>query len=111
MHEPKRIAPTGQPALSLFKKTVVMGKPGLISGAICNLRGKPVADARVYVTDGPVPLPDIAALTDADGRFALSVPAAGSYTFECSAEGFAPKRVTLNVVSGQQAQLDFQLRS
>ncbi|HEY9377479.1 MAG TPA: hypothetical protein VIQ02_10325 [Jiangellaceae bacterium] len=39
--------------------------------------GKPVAEARVFYTESPVPMPDVAALSGADGRFELTMPAAG----------------------------------
>ena len=43
--------------------------PSTIAGVIVDARGNPVEGARVYFVEGPVPLPDIAALTDSDGRF------------------------------------------
>lgn len=35
-------------------------------------------------------MPDIAALTDTDGRFVMSAPQAGEYTVGANAAGFAP---------------------
>ena len=37
----------------------------------------PVIEARVFFGTTPVPMPDIAALTDEDGRFSLCTPAPG----------------------------------
>jgi protocatechuate 3,4-dioxygenase beta subunit len=52
----------------------------LIVGTVVDARGEPVAGATVYFVEGPVPLPDIAAVTDAEGRFTLTAPAPGPYT-------------------------------
>lgn len=58
----------------------------VISGVVVDAAGRAVSDARVYVVDGPSPVTDVAALTDGEGRFALSAPADGTYTVECRAE-------------------------
>jgi hypothetical protein len=100
----------GGPLYHSFEQVHIMGKPSMISGVLRNPGGKPVADARVYFTDGPVPLPDIATLTDSDGTFSLSVPSAGTYVIECNADGFAPKAVTVKVASGQKLHLDIQVK-
>ncbi|MEV0122243.1 carboxypeptidase-like regulatory domain-containing protein [Streptomyces sp. NPDC050703] len=57
-----------------------------ITGVVRDASGTPVAGARVLFTDGPRPLPDIAALTDAEGRFSLGAPSPGSYTLVCRAD-------------------------
>ena len=85
-------------------------RPNLISGFVGDSAGKPVTGARVYFTGGPVPLPDIAALTDGGGAFSLSVPSAGIYEIECNADGFAPEAVTVALAPGQTAHLDIRLK-
>ncbi|GGX70142.1 carboxypeptidase-like regulatory domain-containing protein [Streptomyces hiroshimensis] len=60
---------------------------GVIRGTVRDAAGAPVAGARVAFAGGPVPLPDVAALTDGEGRFALTAPAAGTYTVVCRAGG------------------------
>ncbi|WP_369217139.1 carboxypeptidase-like regulatory domain-containing protein [Streptomyces flavofungini] len=57
-----------------------------ITGVVRDASGAPVAGAHVLFTAGPRPLPDIAALTDAEGRFSLGAPAPGSYTLTCRAD-------------------------
>jgi hypothetical protein len=69
----------------------------IISGVVQDLHGKPIAQAPVYFTNGPVPLPDIAALTDEEGAFTLTAPTRGSYTIACAAEGFAPTEVSIEI--------------
>ena len=86
------------------------GQASLVSGVVRDPGGKPVSDARVYFTAGPVALPDIAALTDSNGAYSLSVPAAGTYSIECVADGFAPESATVAVASGQKVGHDFLMK-
>ena len=67
----------------------------MIAGVVRDDSGSPVEGARVYFTDAPVPMPDIAAVTGPDGRFSLGAPVDGTYTIECRADGFAPARATV----------------
>ena len=69
----------------------------MIAGIVRDETGAPIADVRVYLTHAPVAIPDVAALTGADGRFALAAPVPGSYVVECTADGFAPERRTVVV--------------
>ena len=85
--------------------------PSVISGIVRDPLGSPVAQARVYFTDGPVPLPDIAALTDSDGAFSLSAPSVGTYTIECVAEGFTSTAVTVTLAGSQKIQTEIRLRT
>lgn len=64
------------------------GSPGVVRGEVRGPDGDPVAGARVVVTRSPVPVPEIASVTDAAGRFALGVPAAGEYGLAAHAEAF-----------------------
>ena len=57
---------------------------GVIAGTVVDAQGDPVHGARVFIADAPVPVPDIAALTDAEGRFMLTAPAPGRYVVGCS---------------------------
>jgi len=50
-----------------------------ILGTVTGPNGEKIAEASVYFMDGPVPLPDIAQLTDDDGRFRMAAPAPGTY--------------------------------
>jgi hypothetical protein len=58
---------------------------------------------------GPEPLPDIAALTDGNGSFSLTVRTAGSYRIQVNAEGFSTKTVSVEVSQQRNAHLDIQL--
>jgi hypothetical protein len=58
-----------------------------IAGVVVDEEGNPVEEARVYFVEGPVPLPDFAALTDSSGRFALSAPISGTYRLGVAFDG------------------------
>ncbi|PSM42877.1 hypothetical protein C6Y14_11825 [Streptomyces dioscori] len=57
-----------------------------ITGTVRDTSGKPVEGAHVVFTDGPRPLPDIAAVTNDMGAFSLSAPMPGNYTLTCRAD-------------------------
>lgn len=52
-----------------------------IHGRVVDASGEPVAGAVVYVISAPVNVPDIAAITDANGSFSIGAPVAGHYRF------------------------------
>ncbi len=68
----------------------------VISGVVLDSAGNPLAEARVFFTEGPRPLPDIAALTDEQGRFQLSAQGPGRYTLAITAD--RPDGVTTQTV-------------
>ena len=51
----------------------------VLRGVVVDPAGRPVEGARVGLSAGPAPLPDIAALTGTDGGFSFGVPVPGSY--------------------------------
>jgi Carboxypeptidase regulatory-like domain len=51
----------------------------VLRGVVVDPAGRPVEGARVGLSAGPAPLPEIAALTGADGAFAFGVPVPGTY--------------------------------
>ena len=70
----------------------------------------PVMEARVFFGTAPVPLPDIAALTDDDGRFSLYAPAPGRYEIVCHADGYDPVIVPIDVDGvSESVAVDFEL--
>ena len=48
--------------------------------------GRPIENARVFIAEAPAPVPDIAAVTGADGRFELEAEASGTYVVGCATE-------------------------
>ena len=69
----------------------------MIAGVVRDDTGSPVEGARVYFTEAPVSVPDIAAVTGPDGRFALGAPTEGTYTVECNADGYTGSQATVTV--------------
>ena len=68
-----------------------------ILGTVTGPSGEPVAEASVYFVEGPVPLPDIAQLTDDEGRFRLAAPVPGTYRLGARAPGCEAAEVTVEV--------------
>ena len=81
----------------------------VIFGVVRDPFGNPVPQARVGFVVGPVPLPDIAALTDNNGAFALSVPVAGEYIVQVFSEEFSSKKVKIAVESNQEKHVEIFL--
>jgi len=86
-------------------------KPIIVAGVVRGPGGEKLPQARVFIARGPVPVPDVAALTDADGRFTLSLPAAGSYEVACVAEGCAPSSAKIEVTQQQELRLELRLKA
>jgi hypothetical protein len=68
-----------------------------ILGTVTGPDGAKIAEASVYFIEGPVPLPDIAQLTDEEGRFRLAAPAPGTYRIGARAPGFETAEVKVEV--------------
>jgi hypothetical protein len=82
----------------------------LVSGRVLDTAGGPVADARVMFADAPVPVPDVAAVTDAEGRFALTAPAAGRYALVAAADGRENAQLTVDVPGAEPVEVELILR-
>jgi protocatechuate 3,4-dioxygenase beta subunit len=79
-----------------------------ILGTVTGPDGAPIAEAAVYFLEGPVPLQDIAQLTDDEGRFRLNAPAPGTYRIGVRAQEFETAEVTVEV--GEEAEVKAALR-
>ena len=85
--------------------------PPEIAGVVVDAEGNPVEEARVYFVEGPVPLPDIAALTDSSGRFALSTPTSGTYQLGIASDGpTGLLQETTTVEVGEVRRVDLEIR-
>ncbi|MGH8824239.1 MAG: carboxypeptidase-like regulatory domain-containing protein [Jiangellaceae bacterium] len=81
-----------------------------IRGLVRTPDGEPVAEARVFYTESPVPMPDVAALSGVDGRFELSTPAAGRYTIGSVLEGYGSSTVTVVVEADRPAEVEITMQ-
>jgi protocatechuate 3,4-dioxygenase beta subunit len=73
------------------------GNARIIEGAVLDAAGKPVAQARVYFSAAPGSVPDIAALTGADGRFRLGAARPGIYQVSASSDTHGSASVVVDV--------------
>ena len=84
--------------------------PRVIRGVVLRgSNGEPIAEARVFFASTPTATPDIAALTNDRGEFALSAPVPGEYAIEVAAEGFAPEGVVVEVAEDADAEAEIRL--
>jgi hypothetical protein len=84
-------------------------QPIIVAGVVRGPADEQVPEARVFIARAPVPVPDIAALTDAEGRFTLSLPVRGIYEVACVAEGYAPSSTTIEVAEEPELRLELRL--
>jgi len=84
-------------------------KISVISGRVLSAGGQPVAGARVSFMSSPVPVPDVALLTDGAGRFSLTAPAPGTYRIGCSSDNFGSTAITVDVPEGQNVEVEIRV--
>jgi|GEM_PF-1229837 len=78
-----------------------------IAGQVRTAGGAPIADAVVMITGSSPPHPDIAALTDEQGRYRFDGLIAGRYTLQVNATGYVPRTGEVQARPGEVARLDF----
>ena len=87
-----------------------MSKTGaIIEGVVREKRGGRVAGAQLYFIEAPVPMPDIAAMTNSAGEFALSVPSPGRYRIGCSSMAHAAQEIAVEVAAGEHKRVEVVL--
>jgi hypothetical protein len=84
--------------------------PVPILGVVTDDDGRPVADAAVSIEAAPVAVPDIAALTGADGSFSLPAPVTGRYTVTVVAPGFRIGRAVAHVDIERSTEVHLEVR-
>ena len=77
----------------------------LIHGQVVDSQGRPLAQAAIYVISGPVAMPDIAQVTDDQGRFTLAAPVAGNYRIGARAEPWGTVQADVEVIASQPASI------
>lgn len=82
----------------------------VISGRVHLPDGRAVSEARVSIASSPVPTPDVALLTDDDGRFELRAPTAGRYEVAIHADGLDPQVIQIDAREGEpRVAMDVEL--
>jgi hypothetical protein len=72
--------------------------------------GRPVAGASVMFASGPVPLPDIAQLTNAQGAFSLAAPVEGTYRIFVNTPEAGTAEREVAVVGAAEVSIVIRLR-
>jgi hypothetical protein len=80
-----------------------------ILGRVTDSEGEPVRDAVVLIVSATASHPDIAALTDEQGKYRLTGLAPGTYRVGVNAEARPPSSSEVHLNSEEGAQLDFRL--
>jgi len=83
--------------------------PEVIRGIVRDQHSLPLAAARVYFLSGPVPLPDVAAMTGPDGAFALTAPVPGTYSIQCTLADGRSARRSVSVDVGAEVTVTFDM--
>jgi carboxypeptidase family protein len=71
--------------------------------------GGPVPLARVFLESAPGPIPDVALLTDAEGRFTIGTVGPGSYRLTVHSDDHHPATVTVEIGT-QDATVEILLK-
>jgi hypothetical protein len=81
-------------------------RPATVSGVVLDSSGQAVAQARVFFSQAPGAVPDMAALSGLDGSFSLAAPHLGRYVVTCNSDtwGSTSAAVTVNT-SGAWVEL------
>lgn len=82
----------------------------MIVGVVRDRTGAPVAGAVVSLAAGPVPLPDIAALTADDGSFRVTAPVPGAYELACHLPSGQRVATTVDIAADNAREVPVEIR-
>lgn len=85
--------------------------PDVVHGVVRDQNGRPIGEVRVSFASGPAPLPDVAALTAADGTFQLTAPVPGEYSLICVLDDGRSETRSVDVIPGAGATVEFEMPS
>jgi hypothetical protein len=83
--------------------------PEVIRGVVHDQHSLPLGGARVYFLSGPVPLPDVAAMTGPDGVFTLTAPVPGTYAIQCTLVDGRSAHRSVSVEAGSETTVAFDM--
>jgi uncharacterized GH25 family protein len=81
----------------------------IISGVVKDHTGKPISNAVISFVTAPVSVQDIAALTDTNGNFSLSVPSEGEYIIKVNSDRHNEKNIKIKIDRNQKRQIEVSL--
>lgn len=82
---------------------------GEIKGRVTDQAGTPISEATIVIASGTSPFPDIAALTDEQGKYQLSGIPTGTFDVAVYADGYAAQNRTITVKEGETSIPNFAL--
>jgi len=98
----------GDVAVAGANLTLTQGSPGIITGSVTDVSGKPAVGATVTFTPSAGGTPQTV-LTDTNGNYTLSNVPPGTYTGTAALNGATAASPSVNVVSGQTITVAFKL--
>ena len=78
----------------------------LIYGQVFDPLGRPVGEASVYVVSAPVRMPDIAQLTDGQGKFIFSAPVPGLYILGVRSDSWGATQKRFEISSDEELVIE-----
>ena len=81
----------------------------VVAGRVVDADGEPIAGATVSFISAPGPVPDIAGLSAADGRFVLDAPQPGRYVLAARDAGGARSEVAVDVGTVPPDEVEIRL--
>jgi hypothetical protein len=80
----------------------------LIQGVVVDPQARPVPEAAVYFVAAPANMPDVALLSDGEGRFVLAAPVPGVYTLAARAEPWGVAQASTEIRGDEPVTLTIQ---
>ena len=80
----------------------------IIRGQVLDPEGRPLAEAAVYFVSAPAAMPDVAQLTDGDGRFTVAAPLPGRYTLGARSDAFGQTQADVDVGGGEPVAVELR---
>ncbi len=83
----------------------------LVQGQVLDSLGTPQVVSSVFIVSAPQSMPDIAQLTDEQGRFTLTVPVPGHYVIGVRSESGVSTQVEFVVTDEKSVPVEVRLES
>ncbi len=95
------------PGATTNRAAIPKGRSRVV-GRVTDPQGNPIASAAVTVPKGTSLVPEMAALTNANGEYSWSLPP-GTFTIQVNADGYKQAQAEVNTEPDKESNLDFQL--